>query len=93
MSKDKDKGLEITLIEFAMEGVMWFTMFFLFTLMGMETYGRLRNQDARFSRWLRVPQKFIGTVPPEKNILVKSRTCIAMWILTPREIIPAIHYI
>ena len=64
LSKDKDKGLEITIIELAMEGVMWFTLFFLFTLMGMETYGRLRNQDARFSRWLRVPQKFTGTIPP-----------------------------
>ena len=69
LSKDKDKGLEITLIELAMEGVMWFTLFFLFTLMGMETYGRLRNQDARFSRWHRVPKKFIGTVPPGENHL------------------------
>ena len=52
-----------------MEGVMWFTLFFLFTLMGMETYGRLRNQDARFFRWRRVPQKFIGTVPRGENHL------------------------
>jgi cytochrome b subunit of formate dehydrogenase len=69
LSKDKDKGLEITLIELAMEGVMWFTLFFLFTLMGMETYGRLRNQDARFFRWLRVPQKFTGSVPPGESHL------------------------
>jgi cytochrome b subunit of formate dehydrogenase len=67
LSKDKDKGIEITIIESAMQGVMWFTLFFLFTLMGMETYGRLRNHDARFFRWLRVPQKFTGKLPAGKH--------------------------
>jgi formate dehydrogenase subunit gamma len=69
LSKDKNKGLEITLIESAMQGVMLVTLFFLFTLMGMETYGRLRNHDARFFRWLRVPKKFTGKDPPGESLL------------------------
>jgi cytochrome b subunit of formate dehydrogenase len=69
LSKHKDKGLEITIIESAMEGVMWFTLFSLFTLMGMETYGRLRNRDARFYRWLRVPQTFNEKLPAAQGNL------------------------
>ncbi len=56
LSKHKDRGPEIHVVEILMEGVMWFTLFFLFTLMGMETYGRIRNGDARFFRWRRKPQ-------------------------------------
>jgi cytochrome b subunit of formate dehydrogenase len=56
LSKHKDKGPEIQIVELIMEGVMFSTLFMLFTLMGMETYGRLRNRDARFFRWLRIPQ-------------------------------------
>jgi cytochrome b subunit of formate dehydrogenase len=56
LSRQKDKGPEIHIAELIMEGVMFFTLFFLFTLMGMETYRRVRNRDARFFRWLRRPQ-------------------------------------
>jgi cytochrome b subunit of formate dehydrogenase len=56
LSKQKDKGPEIHIAELIMEGVMFVTLFFLFTLMSMETYRRLRNRDARFFRWLRRPQ-------------------------------------
>ncbi len=56
LSKQKDKGPEIHIVELAMEAVMYLTLFFLFMLMGMETYGRLRNKDARFFRWKRKPQ-------------------------------------
>ena len=56
LSRQKDKGPEIHIAELIMEGVMFFTLFFLFTLMGMETYRRIRNRDARFFRWLRRPQ-------------------------------------
>ncbi len=56
LSKHKDKGPEIHIVEIIMQGVMFFTLFFLFTLMGMETYRRLRNRDARFFRWLRKPK-------------------------------------
>jgi len=56
LSKQKDKGPEIHFAELIMEGVMFATLFFLFTLMSMETYRRLRNRDARFFRWLRRPQ-------------------------------------
>ncbi len=56
LSKHKDKGPEIRVVEIIMEAVMFITLFFLFTLMGVETYGRLRNKDARFFRWLRKPQ-------------------------------------
>ena len=44
-----------------MQGVMFFTLFLLFTLMGMETYRRVKNRDARFFRWLRKPQKLQQT--------------------------------
>ena len=73
LSKHKDKGPEIHIVELIMEGVMFSTLFMLFSLMGMETYGRLRNRDARFFRWLRIPQilkqknpgggKNMGSVP------------------------------
>ena len=56
LSKHKEKGPEIHIAELIMEGVMFVTLFFLFTLMSMETYRRLRNRDARFFRWLRRPQ-------------------------------------
>jgi cytochrome b subunit of formate dehydrogenase len=56
LSKHKDKGPEIHLAEVIMQGVMFFTLFLLFTLMGMETYRRIKNRDARFFRWLRTPQ-------------------------------------
>ena len=69
LSKHKDKGLEITIVEAAMQGVMFFTLFILFTLMGMETYGRLRNRDARFLRWLRVPQTLTLGMPSGKSLL------------------------
>ena len=46
-----------------MEGVMFATLFILFLLMGMETYGRLRNRDARFFRWLRKPKPLSSTAP------------------------------
>jgi cytochrome b subunit of formate dehydrogenase len=57
LSKQKEKGPEIHLAESIMQGVMFSTLFLLFTLMGMETYRRVRNHDARFFRWLRKPQK------------------------------------
>lgn len=56
LSKHKDKGPEIHIVELIMEGVMFLTLFTLFSLMGMETYGRLRNGDARFFRWKRKPK-------------------------------------
>ena len=61
LSKHKDKGPEIHIVEIIMEGVMFSTLFFLFTLMGMETYRRLRNRDARFFRWLRKPKPLFKT--------------------------------
>ncbi len=69
LSKDKDKGIEIALIESAMQGVMWLTLFFLFSLMGMETYTRLRNHDARFFRWRRVPKPYAKLLPPAETHL------------------------
>jgi cytochrome b subunit of formate dehydrogenase len=57
LSRHSERGPEIRIVELIMEGVMFATLFVLFTLMGMETYGRLRNRDARFFRWLRIPQK------------------------------------
>jgi cytochrome b subunit of formate dehydrogenase len=66
LSKQKDKGPEIHIAELIMEGVMFFTLFFLFTLMGMETYRRVRNRDARFFRWLRRPQSLtLDAVKPK----------------------------
>ena len=64
LSRHKDKGPEIRLVEIIMEGVMFFTLFFLFSLMGLETYGRLRNRDARFFRWRRIP---LPLMPEEKR--------------------------
>ena len=61
LSKHKDKGPEIRIVEIIMEGVMFITLFFLFTLMGMETYRRLRNKDARFFRWRRQPKPLLRT--------------------------------
>ncbi len=69
LSRHKDKGPEIKIVELIMEGVMFCTLFMLFTLMGMETYGRLRNRDARFFRWLRVPQILKQRNPGDRNIL------------------------
>ena len=69
LSRHKDKGPEIKIVELIMEGVMFCTLFMLFTLMGMETYGRLRNRDARFFRWLRVPHFLKKRNPVDKNIL------------------------
>jgi cytochrome b subunit of formate dehydrogenase len=69
LSRHKDKGPEIKIVELIMEGVMFCTLFMLFTLMGMETYGRLRNRDARFFRWLRVPQFLKKRNPVDRNIL------------------------
>ena len=69
LSRHKDKGPEIKIVELIMEGVMFCTLFMLFTLMGMETYGRLRNHDARFFRWLRVPQFLKKRNPVDRNIL------------------------
>jgi len=69
LSRHKDKGPEIKIVELIMEGVMFCTLFMLFTLMGMETYGRLRNNDARFFRWLRVPQFLKKRNPDDRNIL------------------------
>jgi cytochrome b subunit of formate dehydrogenase len=72
LSKDKNKGPEIHIVEIIMEGVMYSTLFFLFTLMGMETYRRIRNRDARFFRWLRKPQpvtlKALNAKDPNINI-------------------------
>ncbi len=59
LSKYKEKGLVIQIIELVMASLMFSLLFILFTLMGMETYGRLRNQDARFLRWFRKPQPLI----------------------------------
>jgi cytochrome b subunit of formate dehydrogenase len=58
LSKHKDKGPEIHFVELIMQAVMFLTLFVLFTLMGMETYARLRNRDARFARWQRRPLLF-----------------------------------
>ena len=58
LSKHKDRGPEILIAEIIMQSVMFFTLFMLFTLMGMETYRRVKNRDARFLRWRRVPLKF-----------------------------------
>ncbi len=69
LSRHKDKGPEIKIVELIMEGVMFCTLFMLFTLMGMETHGRLRNRDARFFRWLRVPQFLKKRNPVDRNIL------------------------
>lgn len=69
LSKHKDKGPEIQIVELIMEGVMFSTLFMLFTLMGMETYGRLRNRDARFFRWLRVPRLLKQRNPVGRNNL------------------------
>lgn len=63
LSRHKDKGPEIRIVELVMEGVMFSTLFVLFFLMGMETYGRLRNRDARFFRWLRKPQVYKKEIP------------------------------
>jgi cytochrome b subunit of formate dehydrogenase len=56
LSKYKDKGIELQIFEIAMASAMFSLLFILFTLMGMETYGRLRNRDARFFRWRRSAQ-------------------------------------
>jgi len=58
LTSQKKENPEIHYLELIMEGVMFFTLFLLFTLMGMETYGRLKNKDARFFRWRRVPKPF-----------------------------------
>ena len=64
LSKHKEKGLEIHLAEVIMQGVMFLTLFLLFILMGMETYRRVKNRDARFLRWLRKPQKLQQPLQP-----------------------------
>ena len=67
LSKDSDRGPEIHIVELCMEGVMFATLFILFLLMGMETYGRLRNRDARFFRWLRKPAPLSNTAAPTQH--------------------------
>ena len=74
LSKYKEKGFVIQIVELIMASLMFSLLFILFTLMGMETYGRLSNQDARFLRWFRKPQPLrqkplnptqssLGTIP------------------------------
>ena len=65
LTRYKEKGPEIRIVEIAMEAVMVFTLAFLFLLMIIETYGRLRNKDARFFRWLRKPQPVTEIRPVE----------------------------
>lgn len=56
-----DKNPAILLTEHAMQAVMFGTLTVLFTLMGLETYRRVKNRDARFFRWRRVPQRLPHT--------------------------------
>jgi len=58
LTSQKKENPEIHYLEIIMQLIMFLTLFTLFTLMGMETYGRLRNKDARFLRWKRVPKPF-----------------------------------
>ena len=56
LAKNKLKNPILYYLEKAMLGVTTSTLLFLFTLIGLETYGRIRNRDARFLRWKRRPQ-------------------------------------
>ena len=53
LSKYKEKGFIIQIFELGMASSMFSLLFILFALMGVETYGRLRNHDARILRCLR----------------------------------------
>ncbi|MCX8045058.1 MAG: hypothetical protein N3B18_13140 [Desulfobacterota bacterium] len=55
ISPNKNPALLFT--EHAMQAVMFGTLTVLFSLMGLETYRRIKNRDARFFRWRRVPQR------------------------------------
>ena len=52
------------------------TLLFLFTLVGLETYGRIRNRDARFLRWKRrpkpLPQEFLQWARSRKDMDEKT---------------------
>jgi cytochrome b subunit of formate dehydrogenase len=83
LSKYKEKGFVIQIFELAMASSMFSLLFILFTLMGMETYGRLRNHDARFLRWYRKPQSLthkplntaqhnLGTIPNLHRYVVSN---------------------
>lgn len=70
INQDKNPALRIT--QHAMQAVMFGTLTVLFSLMGLETYRRVKNRDARFFRWRRVPQRLqatdgfrpqLGTIP------------------------------
>jgi len=55
-----------------MLGVTIGTLVFLFTLIGLETYGRVRNRDARFLRWKRrpkeLPDEFLAWARDQKEM-------------------------
>ncbi len=56
LAKNQLKSPILYYLEEVMLGITIFTLLFLFTLIGLESYGRIRNRDARFFRWKRRPQ-------------------------------------